>query len=275
MAAAGTLGADSCPGPPSTAILPAPSPSSSDTSRMSATTNSLLPISTPASASAKLNRSARRLTTARCPCPFPCPSAPAATSSALPALASACPPLSPPSPVPAAAPSPFCRPVARGPSRLTVSGLSGDEGDDTSADVAQDAGKGVCGASSACMRATSALTPTSPGPPYPLTAGGWLGFGSGLWDIVLHTMVSRLSPEPCRRFPRHPRPPPPLFAYPTCALGAPRLLFPVHSPAYCGHCQVVVGLVLDCTVVVLVPAPLATLLLSACVSWYPLLLPAR
>ena len=47
MAAAGTLGADGCPGPPSTAILLAPSPSSSDTSRMSATTDSSFPISTP------------------------------------------------------------------------------------------------------------------------------------------------------------------------------------------------------------------------------------
>ena len=41
MAAAGTLGADGCPGPRSTAILPAPSPSSSDTSRMSAITDTL------------------------------------------------------------------------------------------------------------------------------------------------------------------------------------------------------------------------------------------
>ena len=190
MAAAGTLGPNGCPGPPSAGILPAPSPSSSDTSRMSVTTDSLhslLLISTPAITSPMLNGSARGPTTARCPCPSPCPSAPAATSSALPPLASACPPLSPSSHVPAAAPSTLCRPVARGPSRLTVSGLFGDEGDDTSADVAEDAGEGGCGAASACMRATSALTPTSPGPPYPLTAGGWLGFGSGLWDIVLHT----------------------------------------------------------------------------------------
>ena len=41
MAAAGTLGAADCPGPPSTAILPAPSPSSSDTSSMSVTADSL------------------------------------------------------------------------------------------------------------------------------------------------------------------------------------------------------------------------------------------
>ena len=196
MAAAGTSGAFGCPGPPSTAILLAPSPSSSDTTRMSSTTDSPLSTSTPAITSAMLNGSARRLTTARCPCPSPFPSASAATTSVLPPLASACPPLSPPSPVLAAAPSPPCRPAARGPSRRTVSGLSEDKGDDTSADVAEDAGEGGCGTVSACMRATSTLTPTSPGLPYPLTArgggatsaaGGWLGFGSGFWDIFLHT----------------------------------------------------------------------------------------
>ena len=46
------------------------------------------------------------------------------------------------------------------------------------------------------MPATSTLTPTCPAPPYPLTArgggaasaaGDWLDFGSGLWDIFLHT----------------------------------------------------------------------------------------
>ena len=82
----------------------------------------------------------------------------------------------PSSPFPETAPSPLCRSVAPGPSLLTVSGLSGEEGDDTSADVADDAGEGGCGAAPACMRATSALT-----------AGGCLGFGSGLWDIALHT----------------------------------------------------------------------------------------
>ena len=41
MAAAGRSGADGCPAPPSTAILPAPSPSFPDTTRMSATTDSL------------------------------------------------------------------------------------------------------------------------------------------------------------------------------------------------------------------------------------------
>ena len=182
MAAAGTLGADGCPGPPSTAILPAPSPSSSDTLRMSATTDSLRPlhslllISMPALTSATLNGSARGPSAALCPCPSPCPSAPAATPSALSLPASACPLLSPPSPFPTTAPSPLCCPVAPGPSLLTVSRLSGDEGDDTSADVPEDAGEGGCRAAPACMQATSALT-----------AGGWLGFGSGLWDIALHT----------------------------------------------------------------------------------------
>ena len=189
MAAAGTLGAVGCPGPPSTSILLASSPSSSDTTRMSSTTDSPLPASTPAITSAMLNGSTRRLAAACSPCPSPFPSASAATTSVLPPLASACPPLSPPSPVPAAAPSPLCRPAARGPSCRTVSGLCGDEGDDTSADVAEDAGEGGCRAASACMRATSTLTPASPGPPYPLTArgggwtsaaGGWLGLGSGL-----------------------------------------------------------------------------------------------
>ena len=155
--------------------------------------------------SAKLNGSARGPSAAVCPCPSsPCPSAPAATPSALPLPASACPHLSPPSPFPTTAPSPLCRPVAPGLSLLTVSGLSGDEGDDTSADVAEDA----------------------------LTAGGWLGCGSGLWDIALH-MGSCLSPAPCRRFPHHPRPLPPLFARPTCVelWVHLRLLFHIFSPA--------------------------------------------
>ena len=225
MAATGTLGADGCPGPPSTAILPAPCPSSSDTSRMSATTDylrllhSLLLISMPALTSATLNGSARGPSAALCPCPSPCPSAPATTPAALSLPASACPLLSPPSPFPNTAPSPLCRPVAPGASLLTVSGLSGDEGDDTSADVTEDAGEGGCGAVPACMRDTSALT-----------AGGWLGFGSGLWDIALH-MGSRLSPAPCRRFPHHPRPLPPLFARPTCeALGTPAAPLPHLLP---------------------------------------------
>ena len=168
-----------------------------------------------------LNGSARGPSAALCPCPSPCPSAPAATPSALPLPASACPLLSPPSPFPTTAPSPLCRPVAPGPSLLTVSGLSGDEGDDTSADVAEDAGEGGRGAAPACMRATSALT-----------AGGWLGCRSGLWDIALH-MGSRLSPAPCRRFPHHPRPLPPLFARPTCVelWVHLRLLFHIFSPA--------------------------------------------
>ena len=102
-----------------------------------------------------------------------------------------------------------------------MSGLSGDEGDDTSADVAEDAGEGGCGAAPACMRATSALT-----------AGGWLGCRSGLWDIALH-VGSRLSPAPCRRFPHHPCPLPPLFARPTCVelWVHLRLLFHIFSPA--------------------------------------------
>ena len=172
MAAAGTLDAVDCPGPPSTAILLASCPSSSDTMRMSSTTDPPCPTSPPAINSARLNGSARRLTTACCPCSSPWPSASAAATSVLPPGASACPPLSPPSPVPAAASSFLCCSSVRGPSRWPVSGLSGDEGDDTSADVAKDVGEGGCGAESACMRATSTLTPTSPGPPYPLTARG-------------------------------------------------------------------------------------------------------
>ena len=102
------------------------------------------------------------------------------------------------------------------------------------------------------MRATSALT-----------AGGWLVCGSGLWDIALHR-GSRLSPAPCRRFPHHPRPLPPLFARPTCV--ELWLLFHIFSPAIWGLRLVTVGLILVCTVVVLDPAPPASLLLSACVS---------
>ena len=208
MAAAGTLGGDGCPGPASIAVLPAPSPSSSDTSRMSAITDSLrllhslLLISMPALTSTTLNGSAPGLSAALCPCPSPCPSAPAATPSAPPFPASACPPFSLPSPFPTTAPSPLCRPVAPGPSSLTVSGLSGDEGDDTSADVTEDAGEGGRGAAPACMLATSART-----------VGGWLGCGSDMCDIALH-IGSGLSPAPCRRSP----PPPPPF---TPAVRAP------------------------------------------------------
>ena len=131
-----------------------------------------------------------------------------------------CPPLSPPPPFPTTAPSPLCRPVAPGPSLLTVSGLSGDEGDDTSADVPEDAGEGGCGAAPACMRATSALT-----------AGGWLGFWGRLVGQCAAHMESRLSPAPCRRFPHHPRPLPPLFACPTCiVLLVHRGSFPTSTP---------------------------------------------
>ena len=96
------------------------------------------------------------------------------------------------------------------------------------------------------MRVTSALT-----------AGGWLGCVSGLWDIALH-MGSRLSPAPCRRFPHHPRPLPPLFARPTCVVlwVLLRLLFHIFSPAIRGLRLVVIGLVQVCTVIVLVPASL-------------------
>ena len=112
MAAGGTLDAVGCPAPPSTAILLAPSPSSCDTTRMSSTIDSPLRASTPVIISSMFNGSARRLPTARCPCPSPFPSASAVTTSVLPLRGSACPALSPPSPVPAAAPSPFCRPAA-------------------------------------------------------------------------------------------------------------------------------------------------------------------
>ena len=201
----------------------------------------------PALTSTTLNGSARGPFGALCPCPLPRPSAPAATLSAPPLPASACPLLSPPSPFATTAPSPLCRPVAGGLSLLTVSGIPGDEGDNTSADVTEDAGEGGRGAAPACMRATSALT-----------AGGWLGCGSGLWDIALH-MGSRLSPAPCRHFSPHPRPLPPLFECPTCVelWVHLRLLFHIFSPAIRGLCLVAIGLVLVCTVVVLVSASLS------------------
>ena len=137
MAAADTLGAAGCPQPRFTAILLPSSPSSSKTTRMSSPTN---PSSL--SLSVRLNGSAYRLATACSPRPSPCPSAPAATTPVLPPLASAYPPLSSPSPVPAVASSfLFCSSVRR-PSCWTVSGLSWDEGEDTSADAAEDVGKG-------------------------------------------------------------------------------------------------------------------------------------
>ena len=53
-----------------------------------------------------------------------------------------------------------------------------------------------------------------------------------MWDIALH-MGSRLSSAPCRRFPHHPRPLPPLLARPTCVVlwADLRLLFHIFSPA--------------------------------------------
>ena len=173
--------------------------------------------------------------------------------------------LSPPSPFLVTAPSPLCRPVAPGPSLPTVSRLSGDEGDDTSADVAEDACEGGCGAAPGCMRAISALT-----------AGGRWASSQACGTL---RCTHGIAPELCALSPLPPQPTP--FTpsvrapYMCCALGTPRILFPVHSPAFCGLCLVAVGLVLLCTVLVCVPAPPASLLLSARVSWYPPLLPAR
>ena len=101
----------------------------------------------------------------RCPCPSPCPSAAAASP-----LRPASPLLCLSSPVPSLSiprhgsfpPLPRCRPRPFPPDRLR--------------DVPVDAGEVGCRAAPACMRATPALT-----------AGGWLGLVSGLWDIVLHT----------------------------------------------------------------------------------------
>ena len=209
----------------------------------------------PALTSATLNGSARGPSAALCPCPPSCPSAPAATPSALSLHASDCPLLSPPSPFPTTAPPPFCRPVAPGPSLLTVSALSGDEGDDTSADIAEDGGEGGCGAAPACMGTTSALS-----------AGGWLNFGSGLWDIA--HMDTRLSPAPKLPLPQQPTPftPSARAPYVYCALGTPAAPLPHlpprdlrtspggHRPRSGLHCRC--------------PRPhtRASLLLSACVS---------
>ena len=132
MAAAGTLDAVGCLWHAFTAILPASSRSSSDTSRISATTDppSLL-------LSARLNGSTRSRAAACSPRSPPFLLALAAATPAPWPLATSCPPLSPRSRVAAAA-SPFrsCPCVLR-PSRCTVSGLSGDGGDDTTADDAE------------------------------------------------------------------------------------------------------------------------------------------
>ena len=94
------------------------------------------------------------------------------------------------------------------------------------------------------------LTPTSSGPPYPLTArgggaasaaGDWLDFSSGLRDIFLHTWhrvrALGLAVSP----PFYPRPAPgsSLCAtvrapYVCCALAVPLLLVVLHASAYCG-----------------------------------------
>ena len=194
MAAAGTLGAAGCLWPAATTILLASSPSSSNTLRMSATTDapSLL-------LSAGLNGSTPGPVTSaslRSP-PFP-PAPVASTTAALP-LASSLPPLAPPSPLLAvAAPSCPC-PTALSPSGGTVSGLSGDGGDNSTADDAQCIAEGGGGGGAACIWATSTGNPTNPGPLNPLTACGGgvaaaaddeLDFGSGVWEIGLQHMAS-------------------------------------------------------------------------------------
>ena len=189
MAAAGTMGAVGCPWPPSTTILLDSSPLSSDTTRMSSTNE----LPTP-SLSASFNGSACGRAAACSPRSSLFPPAPAAATSASSPLATACPPLSPPSPFPAtASPFRFCSSVCR-PSCCTVSGLSGDEGDDTTADAAECVSEGGCGAGAACIPATSTLTPSSPAPPYSGTAwdGGaadatsdGLDFRSGVRQILL------------------------------------------------------------------------------------------
>ena len=128
------------------------------------------------------------------------PPVPAAATSAPLPPACACPPLSPPSPVPAAASPLRSCPCVRPPSRGTVSGLSGDGGNDTTADDAECVGERGCGGGAACIRATPTLTFTSPSPPYPPTVCGGgvaaatndrLDFGSGVWDLFLQYMASR------------------------------------------------------------------------------------
>ena len=184
MAATGILGAVGCPWSPATAILLASFPSSSHTTRMSATTD---PPSL--SLSTRLNGSSRGRAAACPPHSSPFPPAPAAATSAPSPLATPCHPLCPPSPVPAAASPIRSCPCALRPSRCTVSGLSGDGGDDTRAEDPECIGEEGCGGG-----ATSTLTPTRPSNPYPLSfygarvaaaADDGLDFGSGLWDIFL------------------------------------------------------------------------------------------
>ena len=113
-----------------------------------------------------------------------------------------------------------------------MSGLSGDEDDDTCADAAKDVGERGCGAGADCIPATSTLTPTSPCPPYLLTAcsggassaaGDWLDFSLGLRDIFLHTwhLVRALavsSRPSSTRAPHLAVSSVPLFARPLCAV---------------------------------------------------------
>ena len=132
MAAAGTLGTVGCLWPPATTILPTSSPSSSDTSRMSATTNV-----SGLSLSARLNRSTCGPVASGSLRYLSFLLAPAVSTATVQTLASSFLPLAAPSPVPAATARSCPSPAALLPAGCAVDRVSGLGGDNSTTDDAK------------------------------------------------------------------------------------------------------------------------------------------
>ena len=253
MAAAGTLSAAGCPGPPPTAILLASSPSSSDTRRTSSTTDPPCPTSLPAINSARLNRSASRLTTACCPCSSPCPQLPLLrppSSLHLPLLALPCllPPLSLPRPHLSSAAPPFAA-LPAGPSldspetRVATPPRTSPR---TSVNGAVGLSPPTCGPHGPSLPpAPAPRTPSMPAaaarPPLlatGLTSAQACGTSFGTHGIVSEPWALPSLP-PASRALHLAAPSVPLFARPTCAvlLTLCSWLSLLHASAYCGLFQ--------------------------------------